>query len=81
MPSAAHTSERTYVLTVSFVHALVHVTELTFAGVVADRWGTNAIFSMLAIVGLVGTVLALALVGITRRRRVASTAGGEPGGG
>ena len=31
MPSAPRTSERTYVLTVSFVHALVHATELTFA--------------------------------------------------
>ena len=53
----------------------------TFAGFFADRWGTDSVFSMLAVVGVVGTLLALALVGISRRRRVASTAGGEPGGG
>ena len=53
----------------------------TFAGFFADRWGTDSVFSMLAAVGVVGTLLALALVGISRRRRVASTAGGEPGGG
>ena len=53
----------------------------TFAGFFADRWGTDAVFSMLAVVGVVGTMLALALVGISRRRRVVSTAGGEPGSG
>lgn len=53
----------------------------TLAGFFADRWGTDAVFSMLAAVAAVGTVLALALVGVSRRRRVASTAGGEPGSG
>lgn len=43
----------------------------TFAGFFADRWGTDSVFAMLAVVGLIGTVLTVMLVGLARRTPVA----------
>ncbi|HJN93852.1 MAG TPA: MFS transporter, partial [Dehalococcoidia bacterium] len=40
----------------------------SFAGFFADRWGTDSVFAMLAVVGLLGTLLTIALVGVSRRR-------------
>ena len=40
----------------------------SFAGFFADRWGTDSVFAMLAAVALLGTLLTVALVAVSRRR-------------